>query len=125
MSRSSKSEGCSGPPASARAWICGAQAGDPVEAGRAQLLADARGGDHPTVADQHQVAQPEAALELVDLLAEGGRIGSVALEHLDGDRPALPVAQQPIDDLQPIRAMRGGSVSRYSVSVPIGGFPAG
>jgi hypothetical protein len=28
-------------------------------------------------------------------------------------------------DTEPAEAFRGGSVSRYSVSVPIGGFPAG
>ena len=46
--------------------------------------------------------QAKALLQLVDLGGERGRIGGVALKHLDRDRPASAVAQQAVDDLRAI-----------------------
>ena len=78
----------------------GAQGGDPVEAGGAQILVDARLGDHAAVADQHDVVDGEAALELGDLIGERHGIGGVSLEHLDGDGAAVGRTEQAVDDLQ-------------------------
>jgi hypothetical protein len=99
-SRSSNSEGCSAPP-SASAWICGARRlVDPVQPGRSQVLAQPRLSDHPAVADQHDVLEPEPALQLLDLRGQGARIARVAFEHFDGDRPSVTVAEETVDDLQ-------------------------
>jgi hypothetical protein len=57
---------------------------------------------HAAVADQHQMPKPEPALQRRDLCGQGGGIAGVACEHLDGDRAAVTVAQQAIDDLRPI-----------------------
>ena len=80
------------------------QRGDPVETGRAQRLLDPCGGEHAAVADQHDVAQPEALLQLGDLSRDGGRIGGVALEHLDRDRTAVGGTQQADHQLRPVAA---------------------
>ena len=84
MSRSSNSDICSRPPPTSSSQRWGAQGGDPVESGGAQVLVDARLRDHASVADQHDVVDREAALELVDLIGERHGIGGVSLEHLDG-----------------------------------------
>ena len=63
-----------------------AQGGDPVEPGGAQILVDARLGDHAAIADQHDVVDGEAALQLRNLIGERLGIAGVAFEHLDGDR---------------------------------------
>ena len=78
----------------------GAQRGDPVEAGALDVLGDARLGDHAAVADQDDMVEVEALLELVDLGGQRHRIGGVAVEDLDGDRTAVGRAEQAIDDLQ-------------------------
>ena len=57
-------------------------------------------GDHAAVADQHDVVDGEAALELGDLVGERHGIGGVALEHLDGDGAAVGRAEKAVDDLQ-------------------------
>jgi hypothetical protein len=57
---------------------------------------------HAAVADQHQVPQPEPALQRLDRCGQGGGIAGVACEHLDGDRAAVAVTEQAIDDLRPI-----------------------
>lgn len=57
---------------------------------------------HAAVADQHQMPKPEPTLQLLNLRGDRARIAGVACEHLDGDRAAVPVAQQAIDDLRPI-----------------------
>ena len=62
-------------------------------------------GDHAAIADQHDVLQAKAALQFLDLSRQRGGIAGVALEHLDGDRPAVAVAQQAVDDLQPVRTV--------------------
>ena len=51
-------------------------------------------GQHAAVADQHHPRPSETATELVDLHAHGGRVGGVAVEHLDRHRTPLGVAQQ-------------------------------
>ncbi len=78
----------------------GAQGGDPVEAGRTQVLVDARLSDHAAIADENDVVDGEAALELGDLIGQGHGIGGVSLEHLDGDGAAVGRAQKAVDDLQ-------------------------
>ena len=78
----------------------GAQGGDPVEPIGPQFGVDAGLGDHAAVADQHDMVEAEASLELVDLGAKGSGIGSVAVKHFDRHRAAVGRAQQTVDDLQ-------------------------
>ena len=78
-----------------------AQGGDPVEPGRAQIFADARLGDHAAVADEHDMVDGEAALQLRRLVGERHGIGSVSRERLDGDGAAVRRAQEAVDDLPP------------------------
>ena len=66
----------------------------------ADVLGDARLGDHAAVADQDHMVEVEALLELLDLGRQGHRIGGVAVKHLDGDRAAVGGAEQAVDDLQ-------------------------
>ena len=73
---------------------------DPVQPRWFDLVADACLGQHAAVADQHHPKQSETAPELVDLHAHGGRVGGVAVEHLDRHRTPLGVAQQAELDLQ-------------------------
>ena len=77
-----------------------AQRRDPVEAGGTQILLDARLRDHAAIADQHDMVDGEAALELGHLIGQGRGIAGVAFEHLDGDGTAVGRAQKAIDDLQ-------------------------
>ena len=89
----------------------GPQGADPVEAGPAQVLLDPLAGDHAPVADEHHPPQAEALPDLGDLGGEGGGVGGVAGENLDGHRPALAVAEQPVDDPgQPAFAVAGIAV---------------
>jgi len=81
------------------------QAGDPVQPGGDEIVAKPGRGDHAAVAHQHHALDAEPALELVDLRLQRPRVRRVAFEHLDRDRQALPRAQQPIDDLRPVRAV--------------------
>ena len=81
-----------------------AQRGDPVEPGGLEVLADPRRGDHAPVADQHQVLEAKAALQRLDLARHYARVAGIAFEHLDGNRPSIAIAEQAVDDLQPIRA---------------------
>lgn len=78
----------------------GAQRRDPIEAGRLELLVYAGLGDHAAIADQHDMLQGEALLELGDVNGERLGIAGVAFEHLDRDRTAVRRAQQAVDDLQ-------------------------
>ena len=71
---------------------------------RAQDLLDPRRGEHAPVADPHDVHEPKALLELGDLRRHGGRIGGVALEHLDRHRATVATAQQSEDDLRTVAA---------------------
>ena len=79
-----------------------AQAGNPIQTRWLEVIADARRGDHSAISDQHHAADPEAILELLDLRAQRGRIGRVAVEDLDRNRQPLSRAQQPIDDLRTV-----------------------
>ena len=89
------------------------QGGDPLQPGRPHLLADARLGEHAAIAHQHHPREPEAPAHLVDLRAQCGGIGGVALEHLDRHRAALRVAQKPEHDLQlAALAVAGVAVTR-------------
>ena len=63
-------------------------------------LGDARLGDHAAVADQHDMVELEAPLELLDLGRQRHRVGGVARQHLDGDGTAVGGAQQAVDDLR-------------------------
>ena len=91
------------------------QAGDPVQPGGLEVLAQPRCRDHPAVADQHDVLEPEAALQRRDLRRQGAGIAGVAFEHLDGDRPAVPIAEQAVDDLQPIRSVVAAHMGEFEV----------
>src|SRR5208337_774742 len=55
-----------------------AQRRDPVEAGGAQILVDARLRDHAAIADQHDMVDGEATLQLGDLISKGRGIAGVA-----------------------------------------------
>ena len=78
----------------------GASRRDPVEAGRAQILVDARLRDHAAIADQHDVVDGEAVLQLAHLIGHGGGIAGVSREHLDRDGTSVGRAEKAIDDLQ-------------------------
>ena len=104
MSRWSNSESCKAPLFEQLLDRRGAQRGDPVEPGGLDVFGDARLGDHAAVADQDDMVEAEALLELLDLGGQRHRVGGVALEHLDRDGTAVGGAEQAIDDLQ--RALR-------------------
>ena len=77
-----------------------AQAADPVEPVRLQILANTGAGDHAAITDEDDAAQPEARLELVDLRGHRARVTGIAIEDLDRHRTAIGSAQQAVDDLQ-------------------------
>jgi hypothetical protein len=83
---SSNSDSCSAPVVDQCLDLRGAQRADPIQLRRAQLVADARAGEHAPIAHQGDVGQPEPGRELGDLGGQGFRVGGVAVEHLDGDR---------------------------------------
>src|SRR3984893_11916406 len=66
MSRSSKSDIC-GAAVEQRLDGRGAQSGNPVEPGRFEIFGDARLGDHAAVADQDDMVETEALLQLSNL----------------------------------------------------------
>ena len=78
-------------------------AGPPPAAALVAVLAsaDPRLGDHPPVPHDRDMSQAEPLLELGDLAGQGGRIASVALEHLHRHRDPLGGGEHPVDDLQP------------------------
>ena len=80
------------------------QCGDPIEARRAQSLLDPSTGNHAAIADHHHVAQPEALFQLGDLGGDGGRIGSIAFQHLDRHGATVRGTQQANDQLRPVAA---------------------
>ncbi len=96
------------------------QRADPLQPGRLHFLADARLGEHAAIAHQHHPREAEAPAQLVDLGAQGGGIGGVALEHLHRHRAALRVAQQPEHDLQlAALAVAGVAVMRQRAAAPL------
>ncbi len=120
----SNKENCSAPASCQLPDRRAAQRGDPVEPGRAQGLLDARGGEHAAVADQDHVAQPEALLQLGDLSRDGGRIGGIALEHLDRDRTAVRGTEQADHQLRPVAtavAAVAVACQRTAASLEVGG----
>jgi hypothetical protein len=66
-----------------------AQASDPIQAGRPQIIAHARRGDHAAIPDQHHAADGEPILHLLDLRPQRRWIGRVAFKHLHRDRQPL------------------------------------
>src|SRR6266700_1273832 len=79
-----------------------AQAGEPIDARRLEMLADACRGDHSSIPDQHHTADPEAILDLLDLRTQRLRIGRVAVKDFNRYRQPLARTEQPVDDLRPI-----------------------
>src|ERR1700722_14735976 len=82
----------------------GSQRGDPVEPGRLELVLDAGLRDHPAVADHDDTLEPEAVLELGDLITERRWITGIAFEHLDRDWTTFGRAQEPEHDLHLVAA---------------------
>ncbi len=78
-----------------------AQRGDPVQLRGLQVVTDPGAGDHPPVAGQGHMRQPEPLLEFLHLVSEGGRVAGVALEDLHRDRDPLGGGEHAVDDLQP------------------------
>ena len=76
-----------------------AQGADPGQARGFEVFLDEGVGDQPAVFDDDDPIQREAVAKLVQLTAQGGGIGGVALEDLDRDRASVPVAEQG-DDLE-------------------------
>ena len=67
---------------------------------RPQILPQAGFREHPAVADQHHARDREPLADLRDLRRQRLGIPGVACEHFDRDRAAVPIGQQPEDDLQ-------------------------
>ncbi len=81
--------------------ICGARrAGDPGQATQFFQCFDPRRCDHSPVADHDHAGQAELVPYRVDRGDEGGRVGGVAGEDQDRDRPPDRVGEQPVLDLQ-------------------------
>jgi hypothetical protein len=79
----------------------GPQRGDPVESvDRPEIFPEAGVREHPAVANQHHARDRESLADLLDLRREGLGISGVAFEHFDRDRAAVPVRQEPEDDLE-------------------------
>jgi len=67
---------------------------------RLQIRAEARLGEHPPVADQYHMRDPdEPRAELLDLDREGLGIPHGAGEDLHGDRAARAIGQEPEDEV--------------------------
>src|SRR5258706_725484 len=60
-----------------------------VMVGDRGMITDARIGDHPAVADHHDTREPEALLELRNLIADCRWIAGVAFEHFDRDGTSI------------------------------------
>ena len=56
-------------------------------------------GDHAAIGDDDHRLKAEAGLELCDLRGQRLVVVQLAREDLDRNRPAGPVAEQPVDDL--------------------------
>jgi hypothetical protein len=76
------------------------QAGQPAQPAEVFQRLDPGGGDHAPVADHDQVGQPEPGPHDLDGVGERGRVGGVAREHPDRDRPTVGVGEQPVLDLR-------------------------
>jgi hypothetical protein len=57
-------------------------------------------GEHPAIADHNNAFEAKSSHQLFDLNCQGLGIGRVSLKYFDGDRTALLIAQQAIDNLQ-------------------------
>jgi hypothetical protein len=57
-------------------------------------------GDHPAVADEHDLLDPEVLLDHPHGVCNGLLIGDVALVHAHTDRAAVRPADQPVVDLR-------------------------
>src|SRR5260370_27348470 len=73
-----------------------------------EVIADARRGEHPAIADQHDLLQAETLAQFLDLRRDGLGIACVALEDLHSDGAALRVGHQSEDDLQVAAAFIAG-----------------
>ncbi len=89
-----------------------AQGGDPVEAGRLEILVDAGLGDHAPVADQGDAGQSKALAQRGHLVGDRVGVGGVAGEGLHGDRAAIAIAQQAVHDLRSVGAVVAGVAVR-------------
>ncbi len=70
-----------------------------IQSGRSEVLAQAGRGEHATIADERDAGDAEALADGAHLGADGGGIGGVAGEHLDGNGAAVGGSQQAADDL--------------------------
>ena len=91
------------------------QGGDPVEAGRLEILVDA-GLDHAPVADQGDAGQSEALAQRGHLVSDRVGVGGVAGEGLHGDRAAIAIAQQAVHDLRSVGAVVAGVAVRSELA---------
>src|ERR1700681_218893 len=79
----------------------GSERRDPLQAFLGlKVLADARRGEHATVADQDDLLQVKTLTQLADLRCDRGRIAGVAFEDLHRHRTTFRIGQQSEDDLQ-------------------------
>ncbi len=101
-----------------------AQGGDPVEAGRLEILVDAGLGDHAPVADQGDADQSEALAQRGHLVGDRVGVGGVAGEGLHGDRAAITIAQQAVHDLRSVGAVVAGVAVRGELALD-GGLALG
>ncbi len=77
----------------------GLQRGDPAHPVQLAQVVDPGAGDHPAVADHDQGSDAEVAADPHYGGLERVRVCGVAGEHLDRDRAALRVGEQPVLDL--------------------------
>jgi hypothetical protein len=80
------------------------QRGDPVDPRRLEVVFNACLGDHPAVADHDDTLEPEALLELRNLIADCRWIAGVTFEHFNRNRTSVGRAQKPVHDLHLVRA---------------------
>ena len=83
----------------------GPQAAHPADPAELLEALDARARQHPAVADEDELAEPEALAELLDLRLHGRRSGDVAGKGLDGERAAPRIAHEAELDLRAVAAL--------------------
>src|SRR5665647_2911831 len=74
----------------------------------------------PEVADQHHLAEAEALAHREQGGAEGGRVGEVPGEDLDGHGAALSAGDEAVGDLQRAALAVAGVAARGQRAVPAG-----